>query len=505
MSDHYATFSAALSGAAAPPPSAPAESTPAPVAAPVAASEAPAPSAAPITPAPAAPVASPPPSATPAADGAAPVDAPAAETALETEEEFRFPDEIAAKDAPAQPEAAKDDEEDHFGGKIPSDVERAAVTKYLKSEKGRLGLQQFKVARELQKAPHEGGLGFIPDATQTREAFQHSANLRTMAQQFHSGDPAAAQNWVAQWFLPQNGGPASRGATAVAGALLSTLAEQARAGNQGATELYRQAATPAVNNFVDELYDYASSMPDAESRAIWANVAHFVEAYRTGGKSRLDEKTGQEFIQTGKFPSQPNAPDPQRQQIDKDLRAINAFKQEQAQRAEFGMAKALHDATDSPLRADINVALAPLKEHYSDRAFAAIAKDFHAEVVRATKANPANLRAAEAARNLARRNPTPDNIQKAGKAWAEAARSSVRSLRAQYLKDNLGPKVQESAERHKTLEAASQKRSAPSVAAPVGKDLAVGTFTPQRLPDGTLESRDEARRRVFSGVMTAAS
>lgn len=410
------------------------------------------------------------------------------------EEDFKFPDE---KEAPKVEADKKDGEESEWKGMLPKEVETA----FLRTPRGRQMLADFKTARELEKPPlpdGTGGLGYIPDAKQTKEAFAHSNDMRTMGAEFHSGDAEAARNWVGQWFLPQPGAQLSKGAVEVARQFLPLLADQANKNNPAAIELYRAAAVPAVSNFIEEMYSHAATMPDAESRTIWFNVARFADAHLNGDKNLRE--ISKELLDTGK---NPNAPDPRVTEIDSKLKRIETFEQQQQRERIAGFSRAMDQAVEDPLMSDIDAALGPIRENCSDRTYNALKKEFHMEVVGKVLANPANLLAFAEAKAQAAQNPTAENIKKAGKAWAEAARATIRSLRPQYINEALGPKAQESAERHRTLEEASQKRGAPSVAAPVGKDLGAGPATPQKLPDGSRETYSEVLQRRVQGVLSA--
>lgn len=399
-------------------------------------------------------------------------------------EEFKFPDEIDT--APAKPAEISTDD-GLSGGALSKDAERAAESALMRTERGRQMLASFKRDRELRT-----DLGFIPDAAQVKTLHAQSQRYDMAVRDFTSAKPEAAQRWITNWLAPQ-GEKASPGAMQVATQLVPLLKSQYES-NPAARELYAAIAAPAVAEYFDELYDYAKSMPTRQERVQWMNVARFAEAHFRGGEFR---EIPEELVETGK---DPNAVDPRVVEIDQREARIKDWETQQSQRAEQQFNATVKSSVEAPLMADIDAALSRVREHHSERSYAAIAKDFHAEVVRMTRANPANLRAYFEARDVARANPSQENFQKAGKAWAEAARPSIRNLRAQYINDALEKNAQESAGRIKTLEEASQKRGAPSVAAPVAKSIAVGSDGPQ-----PGESHRDFKQRQFTAMLSQSA
>ena len=394
------------------------------------------------------------------------------------EEEFRFPDESDAAKPAA--DAAVADKDGISGGELTKEQEKAAESALLKTARGRQMYDTFKMMRELEKPAAEGGLGFRPSAAQIKESFSHSTDLRAMTNDFRNGNP----NFIVQWFAGRNGQAPSQASLAIAEKFMPTLA-------QHAPEAYVRAAVPAVGNFIDELYREAATMPTEQERVLWLNISRHAEAYFTGGKFR---EIPDELVKTGK---DPNAVDPRMAEYDDKINKIKEWETRQARQAEQSFANSVNSSIRNSLMADIEAALAPVKEQEPEKRYRAIVRQFHDDIVQTISQNPANLRTYNEALALAKSNPSEENIRKAGKAWAEAARPTIRSLRPGYVKGSLGPKAQESAERHKTLEEASQRRGGTSVASPVGKSLATGTSGPQ-----PGESQYDFRKRQFAEILS---
>lgn len=421
-----------------------------------------------------------------------PVDAPtdAPQNAPADEDEFSFPDELPATPEEAKPEApqAEAKPEDELGdltGKLPKEVQEA----FLKTNRGRKLYNGFRLAQEMLKPPEQGGLGRLPSVEEVREFHQAAQDMRLMQHEFNHGDPVYAQNWVKNWFQPGPQGY-TEGARQVARNLVPTIAEMARS-NPQAAEIYRSIAAPVALEYVEEWYRRAASEPTREERITAFNVARLMEQDLTGRYRDIPEA----MLDPG-YRSPQQAANPQDAELAGKIQYINKFEEtrrtEAAQQFERSMGQAIFTKVD----ADVKAALKGLDATMGANTFAALEKQFMQEVYQSVQNNPLQLRNFLIARDEARRANTPEAIQAAAAAWHSVARPIVRQLRAKYMAENGERLVARSAERHATLDAASQKRGTTGVAQPTGKNLATGPLERQ----AGESHEDFVRRRVEAAI-----
>jgi hypothetical protein len=451
---------------------------------------------------PSAPAETPAPASTPAETPASPTVPTLTETPAPTEGEDDFawpegeqPPAEPLVEEPAPTDPAQQIQADDPSKWKPEDIDKMlpqqVIDKLLLTNKGRGIYQSYKVMRELEKPITEGGLGFRPSIEQIREMYQGANDLQMMVHEYRNSpqNPAYAQNFVKQWFPVGQDGQPTPAAVAVARQLAGTL-------DTYAPGLYREVAKPIMSGYIEELYRQAEQETNADDRVVKFNVARIIEDNINGKHREIPE----DMWKNGKA-AQPQA-DPQAAEIAQKIKRIEDFERGQQSAAVNGFIARLNGGIASALTPDIKFALKPIAEAYvtadgkPNRAYFAIEKEFHNEVVQSVLANPAQLRQYVIARDTARASGTPDDIKAAAKAWATAARPVMQQLRLKYIKDALTSKVSESERRHTVLDEASQKRGSTSVGQPTGKNLAQGPSQPQ-----PGESYEESLQRRIAAVM----
>lgn len=444
------------------------------------------------------------PTPSPAPQDAAPPepDAPAAE------EEFEFPAEDAS---PAPVEAAPPDPTDE------PDAQASGITKLTDAEgkplswaklrealftdpRGHKLFKGFQLARELEKPMDQGGLGGVPSVEALREMHQDSQDLRLMAHEFHHGDPTYAQNFVKQWFAPGPNGH-SPGAQLAAKSFLTTLqgmagdTAQPEAYRQHAAQMYRQAAVPALESHIDDIYARGLAEENLERRLTLLNTARVLEEDLTGNLRDLPPG-----IDTAEYGQNRPQADPRAADLDAKIRRIDEFQNRQSQQAEQQFAQGFNGQIEIGLNADVTAALKALSEALPPKVFASTQAAFIKDIHDRMKANPAQLRNFTIARDQARRSRSPQDVKAAADVWRSVARPIIKQLRAEYLKDAQPQIEAASAKRHATLAEGAQRTGTSSVTQPVVRNLANGPGS--RLPG---ESHDEYINRVTRVAVSAAS
>lgn len=447
--------------------------------------DAPAPSAPVTESAPSIPSPSPAPESTPT-----PQSEPQAEPVAHEEEEFSFPDETpaepSAEQAAADAQPKPDDELGDLTGKLPKDIQEA----FLKTERGKKLYLGFKLGQELRKPVEQGGLGGLPTIERIKEAHQDSQDLKLMTHEFHHGDPSYAQNWVKQWFQPGPNGY-SAGARQVASQFVPTLAQMAGA-NPQAAEIYKQIATPAVMNYIEQWYQRAEREMDPTERVTAFNVARLMEMDMTGKYRPIsDDMLDPKHAATV-------APNPQQTDIDRKIQFINQFEQNRNQQAQQTFETGMNTAIFEHVSGDVKAALGALSGTQPKGVIAAIERQFIQDVYARVNERPAELRNFIIARDQARSARTPQAIKAAADAWRSVARPVIRQLRAAIMAENGDKIMTRSAERHATLDEASQKRGTTGVAQPGVKNLAAGPTA--RQPG---ESHEDFLYRITSAAISA--
>lgn len=394
------------------------------------------------------------------------VESPATTENVETpveapeQEEFQFEDE-------SLPEV--DESEDRPWAKmLPKEVE----AQFLKTPRGRMMLQQFKVAQELSKPIAEGGLGRIPTVEEIRESSQDSSSLELMTHEFHNAhqDPIYGPNWIRQWFQPVNG-MIPQGAMAVARAIPGVMAELS-------PDYYKAVAVPIAVRYMEEWYEKAAAAPDEQTRILFFNVARQMEQDLTGKYREVPESLWKE----GR--PQAGGVDPRQVELDSKLQQINNFQRQQQQHQLAQFNQSVNTTINGLVMADIKAALKPIEGTLSEESFNDAVDGMYRKVIKTVNGSPENLRNFNILIDRAKSTRQRDDVFAAAVAWRNLARPIIRGMRTGYIKNAASSMKAQSDSRHSTLQEASQKISPGGVQQPTQKDLGSPV---KRLPGETHE------------------
>lgn len=407
-------------------------------------------------------------------------------------DDFKFPDESETQEQPAPVEAAPPTEEQDPEDNKPvglagitnadgkpltfRDLKNALVTD--KSGAGRELWRGYKLSRELAKPLEQGGIGAVPSIEQLREMHTAKSDMETMAHDFHIGNQANAENFIRQWFAPGENGP-TRGGMAVAGNFISTLmkmADDPQSSPQqrtAATQMYVAAGMPVIHQLIGELRsaipnagsDFADPEQAQSARMNFANAVRAIERYMKMDPSFSDQDI-LPLIEKGETATP--AVDPRSADLDRKIQEINQWKTQQSQQTNQVFQEQFNGAIQTNLASDTKLALDSLSKAMPARTYAAIEREFVTDVHKQLTSNPASLRAFSRARDIAVQTRSQQDIEAAARAWRDAARPVIKSLRQQYLTENQPVIAAASANRHATAESASQRRGTSSVTHPIG-------------------------------------
>lgn len=82
-----------------------------------------------------------------------------------------------------------------------SDVEKAAIHKYLQTPTSQRFREQAKIVREISKPIDKGGLGRTPSPQEIINAAQLAESFRTLMDDYTSGDQSAVNHWAQHWMF----------------------------------------------------------------------------------------------------------------------------------------------------------------------------------------------------------------------------------------------------------------------------------------------------------------
>lgn len=82
-----------------------------------------------------------------------------------------------------------------------SDVEKAAIQKYLQTPTSQRFREQAKIVREISKPIENGGLGRTPSSQEIINSSQLAESFRTLMDDYTSGDQTAVNHWAQHWMF----------------------------------------------------------------------------------------------------------------------------------------------------------------------------------------------------------------------------------------------------------------------------------------------------------------
>jgi hypothetical protein len=317
----------------------------------------------------------------------------------------------------------------------------------LNSSRGKRIYNGYKFFRAV-----ESELGVIPTVEEVKE--YHRAHLERMAMEneFASGDPRAADNWVANWDRTS-----PRGMAAVASVLPQRLVADRN------FDAYNALATPVLTNFANLLYDKGKESTNADYQARLFDAARIVESLVTG-KFRPDD----ELLKQA---------DPmldRQRELDAKLQQIRQFEQSQAQSRQTAIVNEIDSTIDQSIASMVEQALAPLKVAYPDNgAYVKMCqKTFTEDVVGAASRSPSlDAFRQEVARAA---NGDPSAKQRAVALYRSIVGHAVQQLQRPFLREHIKSSkiVQDSQARHAKLQQAAPVGAPQSTNTPSGRSMA---------------------------------
>ena len=303
----------------------------------------------------------------------------------------------------------------------------------------------------------ETELGVLPTVDEVKE--YHRAHLERLAMEneFTSGDPRAADNWVANWDRTS-----PQGMVAVAAALPERLIADRN------FDAYNAVATPVITRFIGSLYDTAMQIADPESKARMIDAARIAES-RLTGKFRSDEE----------LTRQPDPMAARQSELDGKLAKIREFESQQSYARAAGIVADIDSSIGSFVAQTVDATLAPLKTAYPQNT--SYVKDcqrtFAEEVVKLANRSPS----AEAYRREVEKAARGDSNarQRAVNLYGSMVQHAVQTLARPFLRERIKSSevVRASAARHAQLTQATSQNAPQSAGGPSTKSL---NATPQK-------------------------
>lgn len=381
--------------------------------------------------------------------------------------------EAKATGTPEQVTTPKVDEDQVDWSKmLPKEVEDT----FLRTNRGRQMLTAFKERRDLAKLPSEGGLGFIPSADQIKEYFKRSTDYESMLTDFDTASPQIVRGWAEHWFAPDEQGKLTESQIVAAREVINVA--------QAHPVLYKQFAIPAVNNYVNELYDLGERSATPEDREYYTRLAVAIEGHITGKTPEVDF----EAVKQGIKP-QPK-PDPlanERAQLRQREMAIEQQQQKAIQSRQQNIDRVIVEQRNNQIDSDISEALKQVPENIRNTSFFSSAlKDFKQNVQKNIQLNETGLRRYLNLQEKARRSGKSEDIKEAADFWSkQLARPVIRQLRSPFIREASKIILQESEKRHTDLTQHSQSSGTTQAGTPVASSILPGS--PTRQKDETMD------------------
>lgn len=295
----------------------------------------------------------------------------------------------------------------------------------------------------------EGELGVMPTVEEVKE--YHRAHLERLAMEneFTSGDPRSADNWVANWDRTS-----PQGMVAVAAALPERLIADRN------YDAYNAVATPILNRFIGSLYDTAQAIADPESKARMIDAARIAES-RLTGRFRSDEELTR-------------VPDPmaaRQSELDGKLAKIREFESQQSYARSAAIVSEIDSSIGQFVDQTVGATMSPLKAAYP--ANPAYVKDcqrtFTEEVVRLADRSPS----VEAYRREVEKAARGDSQarQRAVALYSSMVQHAVQTLARPFLRERIKSSevVRASAARHAQLQQTVSQNAPQSAGGPSTK------------------------------------
>lgn len=333
--------------------------------------------------------------------------------------------------------------------KNPEEIEAA----FLRTQRGRQQLSDFKLMRTLAEPPQpdgSGGIGFRPSIEQIKQFHTQSAELAQLDDMFYSGRPEQQVQFWQNWFSKDaNGQPHQQGLSAA-----ETLAEGLFKADKA---YYRAAANIFLKDASDHFLSLAKESPDRKQRLGYLDAARTL-SYHINPDAPLPELP-KEFLDTGVMPPKA-APSPAEQEL-AELKAKQTEREatERRQREE-STHQAITSSRQSLVKADIQRALRFLDPVAKERPVMVeqARTGLYHDVISSLKQNKAGMREFNQLYQKALQSGAPADAEAAARKFREIARPVIKHLTVNKYYPEYSPQVvKQSTERHARASEAAQK------------------------------------------------
>lgn len=322
--------------------------------------------------------------------------------------------------------------------------------------------------------PEEGGIGFRPEAEQVRQWHQSHSTMDQMMQDFTSGHPDAAKNFINFWMGRDASGATLRGVDTFVETLPVVLAESN-------PEAYQKIGTHFGSQLVANLTQMASS-----------------GSYNDEDRARLTDAANILARMTGIQPATNAQPQPQPRQNDEIAalqRRIAELEGRGQQQAQETIQQTVFSNFDAVLERDAEAALKPLKDAFATQplVFQAIKDKMISELRDVAKQNP--VIRAEISKSIANMKVTgqTNQMNQVIRLWRQGYADRLPQVRQNYLKA-AGASITSKTDEARAVMQQAQNKTAPGPGTAPGQSMRFNS----EIGINKGENQADAIKRVLS-------
>jgi len=337
--------------------------------------------------------------------------------------------------------------------------------------------EAHKVIQELRKPPEDGGLGFRPDVSQIKVAFDDHLVFDQMKTEFSTGNPEAAKPFTGYWFGTDRAGRPLPGSIEIAEELPYQLAEM----NPQAFEALKAPIVLGLQQHLQKLATTGNYSDEDKARL--ENAAAVIAA--VSGKSAAAPVERQ------------SAPAQESDELTRLRRQVAEMQGRQQKESQGSVIRAVDDQIIKVLQADVERALKPLKDHYasSPNLFNAAKEAVQAKLLQEMKSNRTVMTKVENAKLRMSRRGDTDELPSVLRMVRQAYEGHLSAHRITYLKEAGVTMAAKASQQRTQLQQSSQRT------APVSSGVSPGQSAPVSQPKQPHESPVDYRKRVMREAM----
>lgn len=339
--------------------------------------------------------------------------------------------------------------------------------------------EAHKVMRELQKPPEDGGLGFRPEVSQIKVAFEDHRVFDQMKTDFSTGDPNAARPFTGYWFGVDRAGRPHPGSIEIAEELPHQLAQI----NPQAFEALKAPIVLGLQQHLQKLATTGNYSDDDKARL--GNAAAVIAAVANTASQAS--------------PATPKQPQQEMDELSRLRRQVAEMQGRQRQESESSVIRTVDSHILKVLEADVERALLPLKQHYaaSPNLFNAAKTALQSKVLQEMKTNRTVMTMVENAKVRMSRHGNMEELPAVTRMVRQAYESRLNAHRTTYLKEAGVTMAAKANQQRAQLQQSSQRT------APVSSGVSPGQSAPVSQPKQPHESGTDYRKRVMREAMQA--